>query len=247
MIKGIFFDLGWTLFRPVNNNWFINDKLLECTGFEILRNIPDEKREKVFRKALQYLDDHHRLDTENEEIRQFQEFYRIIAHGLPELGISDSQAEEIGEYKVVDTSNYIFFDKSKETLLKLKPHYKLGIISDTWPSVDRILKSGGIDSLFDCKTYSCNLGVWKPDPRMYIDALEKMGLPPEQTVFVDDCEDNLNGAVACGINPILIVLKQDMLNSGKRSEGNRGGNNNRYPAIQDIGELPDLLEKAEKR
>lgn len=54
------------------------------------------------------------------KFEQFTKFYKIIAVELPELGISIEQAEEIAKFKVADTSNYIFFEKSKETILKLK-------------------------------------------------------------------------------------------------------------------------------
>lgn len=232
MIKGIFFDLGWTIFHPANDNWFINQKVLEFTSLKAIENISSDKRNAAFNKALKYLDDHHYLFTEDEEIEQFTEFYKIIAYDLPELGIPADQARKIAEYKVTDTSSYIFFEKSKETLLKLKADYKLGIISDTWPSVERILASGGVVDLFDTKTYSCNLGTWKPDKKMYIHALDQMGLPPEQTVFIDDWEPNLDGAAAFGINCVLIKSRTDPhIPDGK------------YSSINTIEELPEFLEK----
>ena len=39
---------------------------------------------------------------------------------------------------------------------------------------------------------------------MYEDALSKMGLPSESTVFIDDSARNLEGAKGLGINPVLI-------------------------------------------
>jgi putative hydrolase of the HAD superfamily len=184
------------------------------------------------------------LFTEDEEVEQFKAFYNIIAAELPELGITEEQADEMGEFKVFDTSNFIFFDKSRETLLKLKEKYKLGIISDTWPSADRILRSGNVEDLFDCKTYSCHLGTWKPDKRMYLHALEQMGLPPEQTVFVDDWENNLDGAAECGIRPVLIKARANTPIPGQRfSEVST--DSGKYPGINTIGELPGLLEEIE--
>ena len=44
---------------------------------------------------------------------------------------------------------------------------------------------------------------------MYRDALEKMGLPPEETVFVDDGVENLQGARELGIQPVLIRAKPE--------------------------------------
>ena len=244
MIKGVFLDLGWTIFRPANSDWFVHQNMLKFTSLEAIYALPEDKRTAAFNKALKYLDDHHLLTTEDEEVALFTEFYKIIVVELPELGITAEQANEIGKFKVYDTSNYIFFEKSKETILKLKEKYKLGIISDTWPSADRILKSGGVEDLFDYKTYSCHLGTCKPDKKMYLHALEQMGLPPEQTVFVDDWESNLDGAALCGIKPILIKARADTLIPGQRYSENTP-NSGKYPSINAIEELPDLLESEE--
>ncbi|MBR6089882.1 MAG: HAD-IA family hydrolase, partial [Anaerolineaceae bacterium] len=53
--------------------------------------------------------------------------------------------------------------------------------------------------------FSCYVGVFKPDRRMYLDALEKSGVSAEETVFIDDSVRNLRGAAEEGILPILIA------------------------------------------
>ncbi len=100
--------------------------------------------------------------------------------------------------------NYRLFNDSLETLKAVYGRYKLGIISDTWPSIVPLLEYLDISKYFDCITFSFELGTFKPDRRMYEDALSKMGLPPESTVFIDDSARNLAGAKAAGINPVLI-------------------------------------------
>ena len=54
-------------------------------------------------------------------------------------------------------------------------------------------------------TFSCFVGVFKPDKRIYLDALNKCGVPAEETFFIDDAVRNLDGAAALGITPILIA------------------------------------------
>jgi len=242
MVKGIFLDLGWTVFRPVNGDWFIIPKMLEFATLEGMKGLAEDRRNAAFDKAFRYLNDHHLLSSIDEEFKQFKTFYGILAAELPELGVTAEQAAEMAASKVFDADIYVFFEKSRETIFKLKSRYRLGIISDTWPSSDRILRSGGVLDLFDCKTYSCHLGVWKPDPKMYLHALEQMGLPAEQTVFVDDWEPNLDGAAACGIHPVLIKTRSDAVLPGQRFSENTV-DSGKYPAIRAIEELPDLLEK----
>ncbi len=227
-IKGIFFDLGWTIFYPVNTDWFINHKIIDYVGADKLAGLSKEKKCEVFSRALKYLDDNHKLCTEYEELEQFIEFYSIIAAGLPELNLTGKIIEEAAYSKVFDLSNYIFYEDSKVVLKKLSKSYKLGVISDTWPS-EAILKQGGIYDYFAAKTFSCYLGTYKPDERMYLDALTKISLPPEETVFIDDCEENLDGAAKCGIQPILITTNPYEKNSV------------RYPSIRRLFEIFTLL------
>ena len=53
------------------------------------------------------------------------------------------------------------------------------------------------------------LGVFKLDPKMYQDALQKLGIPAANTFFVDDSAECLTGATKLGITPIQILQKPD--------------------------------------
>ena len=64
----------------------------------------------------------------------------------------------------------------------------------------------GVSKYLSFTTFSCFVGVFKPDPRIYLDALEKCGVPAEETVFIDDAVQNLDGAAALGITPVLIAV-----------------------------------------
>jgi putative hydrolase of the HAD superfamily len=228
-VKGIFFDVGWTLLYPIHSDWYVNKKFVEHVPGEIWTSLPDERKKLAFARGIRYLNDNHSIETEDEEFEQFKVFYNIMAEDLPELNLTDHAIEEIAYSKVFDTGNYAFYDGVKQVLEGLKQEYKTGIISDTWPSIERVLRSGGIEDLFDVKIYSYRYGVCKPDPIMYREALKEMGIPARQTVFVDDFEPNLDGAAEQGIQPILIITHGEGPNSGK------------YPTINHISEMIDLL------
>lgn len=228
-ISGIFFDAGWVLFYPVYQEWFLNHKIVEYIDFSLLDSLPQEQKADAVDSALQYLNSRKLILTEDEEYALFQGFYGIISAKLPELNLNQDQINEIAYTKVFDTANYAFYPDTKPAIEKLKSKYKLGIISDTWPSIERILRSGGIDSLFDTKTYSCFLGVSKPDQQIYLHALQHMGIPAKQTVFIDDCGNNLDGAAACGMNPILMRTER----AGVSASG-------KYPVINCLSDLLEL-------
>lgn len=51
--------------------------------------------------------------------------------------------------------------------------------------------------------YSHEVGLAKPDPRIFSLAAQRIGLPSGEIVFVDDRPDNVEAARACGLHAIL--------------------------------------------
>ena len=228
-IRGIFLDVGWTLCRPATGSWVIPLKALTYTGWDVFDSIDGEKRVNAFRTCMDYMDENHLIFTEEEDLEQFRVYYRMLANLLPELQWSEEQIEAIAQDKVFNMENYIPFEDTKETVKELSKRFPLGVISDTWPSIRHILQYLGVYKYFDSYTYSCNLGVTKPDPRMYEHALKSLGIPPENTLFVDDFIDNLHGARRAGIQPVMITVRPDVSHETE------------YPKISAISGLLELL------
>lgn len=57
--------------------------------------------------------------------------------------------------------------------------------------------------------FSCELGVAKPQPQAFGVALERLGVPAEQVVFVDDNAMNVRAAQACGMRAFQHVSVAD--------------------------------------
>jgi len=64
--------------------------------------------------------------------------------------------------------------------------------------------------VFDDYVLSYELRVMKPDARIYRVAIEKAGARPEECVFIDDMEENIEGAAALGIPGILYRPETDL-------------------------------------
>ena len=58
---------------------------------------------------------------------------------------------------------------------------------------------------FDGIVISGELGVAKPDPRIFAHLLETYGLRADATVFIDDLPANVAAAAAAGMHPILFT------------------------------------------
>jgi HAD superfamily hydrolase (TIGR01509 family) len=55
-------------------------------------------------------------------------------------------------------------------------------------------------AFFDAFVFSARIGVAKPAPAAFLAALDVMGVPPGEVVFIDDREPNVAGARAVGID-----------------------------------------------
>ena len=59
-----------------------------------------------------------------------------------------------------------------------------------------------VDEVFELVVDSAFVGTRKPEPRIYAITLERLGLPAEQCVFVDDLEVNVSGARRAGMHGV---------------------------------------------
>jgi putative hydrolase of the HAD superfamily len=85
----------------------------------------------------------------------------------------------------------------------LRPGIKTGVISNAWPDLRDYLVENKADDAFDALTISAEVGMMKPDPRIYQMALDKLGVLADQSVFLDDTLENVEAARALGMHGIL--------------------------------------------
>jgi HAD superfamily hydrolase (TIGR01509 family) len=77
-----------------------------------------------------------------------------------------------------------------------------GLISNSWGaglSYDMSL----LDELFEAIVISGDVGMHKPEPAIYMLGAERLGLRPEECVFVDDLRENCQGAEEVGMTAVL--------------------------------------------
>lgn len=92
-----------------------------------------------------------------------------------------------------------------ELLKSLQSGYKLVLCSNT--DVERfefVKKKYPEVLLFDKYIVSYEVGFMKPHPRIYEAALEEAGTKPEESVFIDDREENIIAAEKLGLQTILL-------------------------------------------
>jgi putative hydrolase of the HAD superfamily len=71
---------------------------------------------------------------------------------------------------------------------------------------------------FDVLVWSYQLHIAKPDPQIYLHTLQQLGTRPEETLFIDDKQLNIDAARALGLEAALFTtidrLREDLIASG---------------------------------
>jgi putative hydrolase of the HAD superfamily len=78
---------------------------------------------------------------------------------------------------------------------------KTGLISNSWG--DGRYDRDSFEEMFDGVVISGEVGMHKPEPEIFLLGAERIGLPAEECVFVDDLRENCAGAEEVGMTAIL--------------------------------------------
>lgn len=65
--------------------------------------------------------------------------------------------------------------------------------------MSRVRADRALETWFDAVIVSCEVGVSKPNPAIYRTCLDRLGVPAESALFVDDRPENLRGAESVGL------------------------------------------------
>lgn len=229
-IDTVLLDYGKVLASPVTGNWYITPKtrkILGTVGF--IKLLLSTKRRAAFRIGLADLNKKHLLHTEAEEITQFTEFYSLV---LSMVRISDKTgrlAKALAEDITLNDGKVFFYKDVIPCITKLKMNYKVSILSDTWPSLRRVLEHANVLPLLDGLVMSCDYNACKTGTKLFEIAISKLGLTPQKTVFVDDATGNLDNALKVGLIPVLMD-RTGMVHKSK------------YPIIHSLEDLNRFLD-----
>lgn len=81
--------------------------------------------------------------------------------------------------------------------------YRLYVLSNMSREFIDFLRRADVYALFDGEVVSCEEGTVKPEPRIYRILLDRYGLDPAQTLFIDDRAANIAAAREAGIDGFL--------------------------------------------
>jgi len=71
--------------------------------------------------------------------------------------------------------------------------------------MSRIRAARPLDTWFDAVIVSSEVGCSKPDPAIYQICIDRLGVPPAESLFVDDRIENIEAAAAVGLRTLLFT------------------------------------------
>ena len=83
-------------------------------------------------------------------------------------------------------------------LAELRDLVKVAVLSNSWANT----YPDNLAELVDAVVISGEVGLRKPDPKIYRLVLDQLGLPAQACVFIDDAPVNLDAATALGMTAI---------------------------------------------
>jgi HAD superfamily hydrolase (TIGR01509 family) len=88
----------------------------------------------------------------------------------------------------------------------------LAVVSNWDCSLGERLEEVGLRKFFDCVVSSALVGAAKPDPRVFLSALEQLSVAPARALHIGDTEDDRAGAASAGMHfawaPLAVALKE---------------------------------------
>lgn len=197
-IRGVLFDTGDTLTRPLGGRW--NPRF----DFEdvLLRHVPDAPSHRfayAFAAGQRFLD---RSATTPPR----DDYHRAV---LAELGIDDPSRLLLEDLdRPLGVPHVELYPDVLPVLEELRVRgMRMAIVTDNWGDAGTVKQKHerlGLGGFFEAFVVSSELGCNKPDARMYHTASHALGLTPAECFYVDDDPALVEAALALGYDGTAI-------------------------------------------
>ena len=141
----------------------------------------------------------------------FKKYFNVV--------ITDAQMSQIMN---VWMNTWVLTKEMAHFVNKLKEKYTLAMLSNSDKVNSVVYTQKGWYSVFDIMVLSHEEGILKPEKRMYEITLERLKLPAEDCIFIDDQKDVLMPAKSMGMKTIQFIsieqLQRDLIELGVHIE-----------------------------
>ena len=234
MIKAISFDFYNTLVRF----WPPLDEIQHSACRELGLNVDKDEIERGYSVADVYFNEENGRQplakrTEEERLVFFSRYEQILLENSG-LSVSMDLAKDIWRMAMAVPKDFIAFEDTLPALESLKSQgYRLGVLSNLRRDMGPLCKRLGLAPYLDFCINSAEAGAEKPHAPIFLAALDRVSVAPEEAVHVgDQYHSDVVGARGVGIHAVLI---------------DRGGWHSDVddcPKIASLSDLGSLLEGA---
>ncbi len=168
-----------------------------------------------------------------------------IAHICRVLGCLATDAQ----IKAASDIRFRFYKKALtprqgalDTLAQLRAEgYEIGLITDCSSELPVLWPSTPFAPLIDAAIFSCHVGMRKPNPKIYILACKRLGVAPQNCLYVGDGNNKeLTGASAVGMQSLLIHVPYEETRDAYRMDTDEWTG----PSISDLRDILSFVKTA---
>jgi putative hydrolase of the HAD superfamily len=195
MVSVLLFDFGGTLDGPLH--WL--DRFLSeyrTSGVEINRDELDPAFDFATRAGYRARPVH-RFGLE--ELARFlvgNQFEFLAREGSETIRATIASLDSRARHRLVEQIAAGFvrttrsgLEASRSVLGALRGSFRLGVVSNFYGNLDRILEEAGMKGTLNVIVDSSRVGIFKPDPRIFQFAMRELGANPSHTAMIGDSLD----------------------------------------------------------
>ncbi len=197
MIKNIIFDLGNVIIDVDDRHYHA---ALQKLGVNAAHDIYTLQKQNTLCEQF-----------ERGEIKPAQ-FLKALGGYTQHIDATEEALQQAWEAMIEDSAQHRL-----NTLVALRDQYQIYLLSNTnqihYDFINRLFSEryaiASLDDLFDKAYYSFRLGIRKPDVKIFKHVLKENKLDPQQTLFVDDLDKNIQSAATLGLQTHHAVQLDD--------------------------------------
>ena len=195
-LRGVLFDFGYTLAYPDEEN-------VRRYREKLVSILMKYGYNKTLDDFVPVLESTYKNATKG-RMKDICELWKALLKnlGIPERSTLVQELTELRKHHVA--TRLRLYDNVILVLSSLKKKYKLALVSNCFVGLSDILRALNLIHFFECIVLSYEVGVRKPGRRIYLEALQRLKLRPEECIFVSDAISDLEGARKLGLKTILI-------------------------------------------
>jgi putative hydrolase of the HAD superfamily len=209
-INVVYFDLGDTLVR-IKPNLIVESirRIATARGQTLKRKRDIDQIKLEFRLAcnaewVKRKEEIHHVQTANQEREYWPRYFESVLNRL-QVESKRSELIRLLAQQQTDPRSFECFSDVEFVLSELrKEHFKLGIISNAFPSAKKIMNELKLSSHFSYVVLSNETPFVKPQPEIYQHAANIAHVNTTQISFVDDRPGFVASAANLGIRSVLL-------------------------------------------